>query len=215
MMRPVRAHYRNVNHSFCDALLDGLAMVTMGPAGLDESDPPLYPRDAQARDLERIGGDMYAAFEAFDQESRRANAKAAPGKVRLPPAEGAELPSPEVIEALPESLRESTSESAASSGPLPPPAKYRGYEEVLAGSAERFLRMAEKEQAHRIEWEDEALRRASNRRDRGLSLGTLVALTSLAVAALLAMNGHDWVAGVIGGAGIAGTAASLIRKFRD
>lgn len=131
------------------------------------------------------------------------------------PAEGAELPSPEVIEALPESLRESTSESAASSGPLPPPAMYRGYEEVLAGSAERILRMAEKEQAHRFEWEDEALRRASNRRDRGLSLGTLVALSSLAVAALLAMNGHDWVAVVIGGAGIAGTAASLIRKFRD
>ena len=85
MLRPVRAHYRNVNHSFCDALLDGLAMVTMGPAGLDESDPPLYPRDAQARDLERIGGDMYAAFEAFGQESRRANAKAAPGQCPRPP----------------------------------------------------------------------------------------------------------------------------------
>ena len=98
---------------------------------------------------------------------------------------------------------------------MPPPAKYRGYEEVLAGSGERILRMAEKEQAHRIEWEDEALRRASNRRDRGLTLGTLVALSSLAVAALLAMYGHAWVAGVIGGAGIAGTAASLIRKFRD
>lgn len=84
MKRPTRAHYRKVNDGFWDAVLDGLATVTMGPAGLDEPDPPLYPRDAQARDLERIGGDMYAAFEAFDQESRRANAKAAPGKVRDP-----------------------------------------------------------------------------------------------------------------------------------
>ena len=91
----------------------------------------------------------------------------------------------------------------------------RGYEEVLPGSTERILRMAEKEQAHRIEWEDEASGRASNRRERGLSLGTLVALSSLAVAALLAMNGHEWVAGVIGGAGIAGAAVSLIRKIRD
>ena len=84
MKRPPRAHYRKVNDGFWDAVLDGLATVTMGPAGFDESDPPLYPRDAQARDLERIGGDMYAAFEAFGQESRRANAKAAPGNVRDP-----------------------------------------------------------------------------------------------------------------------------------
>ena len=214
MMRPVRAHYRNVNHSFCDALLDGLAMVTMGPAGLDESDPPLYPRDAQARDLERIGGDMYAAFKRWTKSQDALTPRQAQVG-REDPAEGAEVPFPEVLKAPSESLRDSTSESAAFPVPLPPPAMFRGYEEVLAGSAERSLQMAEKEQAHRIEWEREALRRASNRRDRGLTLGTLVALSSLAVAALLAMNGHDWVAGVIGGAGIAGTAASLIRKFRD
>lgn len=212
MMRPVRAHYRNVNHSFCDALLDGLAMVTMGPAGLDESDPPLYPRDAQARDLERIGGDMYAAFKPWTKSQDALTPRQAQVG-REGSAEGAEFPYPDVLKTPLVSLRDSTSESAAYS--VPPPAMSRGYEEVLPGSTERILRMAEKEQAHRIEWEDEALGRASNRRERGLSSGTLVALSSLAVAALLAMNGHDWVAGVIGGAGIAGAAVSLIRKIRD
>lgn len=214
MKRPPRAHYRKVNDGFWDPVLDGLATVTMGPAGLDEFDPPLYPRDAQARDLERIGGDMYAAFKPWTKSLGELTPRQAQVG-REDPAEGANFPFPEVLMASPEGLRDSTSESAAFPDPLPPPAMYRGYEEVLAGSAERVLRMAEKEQAHRIKWEDGALRRASNRRERGLSLDTLVALSSLAVAALLAMNGHDWVAGVIGGAGIAGPAVSLVRKIRD
>ena len=60
-----------------DAVLGCLGMVTMGPAGY-EGNPPRYPRDAQARDLERIGGDMYAAFEAFNQESEHSSTEAEP-----------------------------------------------------------------------------------------------------------------------------------------
>ena len=201
-----------MNDGFWDAVLDVLATVTLGPAGLDESDPPLYPRDAQAHDLERIGGDMYAACKPWTKSQDVLTPRQAQVG-REGPAEGAEFPYPDVLKTPLVGLRDSTPESVAYS--VPPPAMSRGYEEVLPGSTERILRMAETEQAHRIEWEDEALRRASNRRERGLSLGTLVALSSLAVAALLAMNGHDWVAGVIGGAGIAGPAVSLVRKIRD
>jgi uncharacterized membrane protein len=39
----------------------------------------------------------------------------------------------------------------AFSGPLPPPSVLKGYEEVVRGSAERILVMAEKQQDHRTE----------------------------------------------------------------
>ena len=72
------AHYRRVDHGLWDAVLECLAMVTMGPAGLDDANPPKYPRDARTLDLERIGGDMYAAFEAFNQESEHSGTDATP-----------------------------------------------------------------------------------------------------------------------------------------
>lgn len=91
---------------------------------------------------------------------------------------------------------------------------YRGYNEVLPGSAERILRMAEKEQDHRIGWEDEALHRASRHGHLGLWLGFFIAVIALGTSGLLAMNGHDFVAGVIGCTGIAGVAAGLIHERR-
>jgi len=38
-------------------------------------------------------------------------------------------------------------------GPLPPPKLFEGYEQVLKGSADRILTMAEKEQSHRHSFE--------------------------------------------------------------
>lgn len=126
------------------------------------------------------------------------------------PAQRGNPPSAEVLQALPEIIRKSIIESAVLPGPLPP-AMYRAYDEVLPGSAERILRMAEREQDHRIESERDALRQAPHQH----RLGTLVALSSLAVAGVLAMNGHAWVASVIGCTGIAGTVVSCVRKPRD
>ena len=74
-----------------------------------------------------------------------------------PPALLVDLPSPEVLETLPENARIAVVEAAALSGPPPPPIMYGEYDNVLSGSAERILRMAEKEQDHRIEWENDAL----------------------------------------------------------
>ena len=102
------------------------------------------------------------------------------------PAERESLPPAEVLQSLPEIVRESIVESSASSRPLPPPSMYRAYDEVLPGSAERILRMAEREQDHRIESERDTLRQVPHQH----RLGTLVALSSLGVAGVLAMYGH-------------------------
>jgi uncharacterized membrane protein len=56
-------------------------------------------------------------------------------------------------------------------GPIPPPALFRQFEEILPGSADRILRMAEKEQDHRIDWEQSALRIDARNSFLGLRLG--------------------------------------------
>ena len=62
---------------------------------------------------------------------------------------GSNLPPEAVLRELPEDLRNSVIEFASFSGPIPPPAMLGKYEEYLIGSAERIVRMAEKEQEHR------------------------------------------------------------------
>ena len=56
----------------------------------------------------------------------------------------------DMLPELPEGVRVSVAEAMSFVGPLPPPTMYREYENVHAGSAERILAMAEKEQNHRI-----------------------------------------------------------------
>lgn len=208
-----RAHYRRVDRGLGKALFKGLVTVIMGPARLARFNPPLYPRDAQSSDLERIGGDMYAAFEALDKGQVTPPTSQLKTKSEVSP-ESEKLPSAEIRECPPDSIRTAVVESAAFSGPQLPPTTYRGYDEVLPGSAERILRMAEKEQNHRIGWEGEAMHRASQHGHLGLWFGFLIAVFALVTSASLAMNGHDLVAGVIGCSGIAGAAAGFIRERR-
>lgn len=67
-------------------------------------------------------------------------------------------------------------------GPLPPPSVLRGFDEIIEGGAERILRMAEKEQEHRISYETAELN--ATRRDfrRGQVLGTILAAACIAAA---------------------------------
>ena len=99
--------------------------------------------------------------------------------------------------------------------PLPPAKMYREYNEVLPGSADRILRMAEKEREHRIGWEDEALHQASQQGDLGVWSGFVIAGFARFTCGLLAMSGHDLVAGIIGCTGLAGAVAGLAMGVAD
>jgi len=57
--------------------------------------------------------------------------------------------SAEVLESLPEEIREVVLQAASFSGPLPPPPMFREYEDVLPGAGDRILSMAERQAAHR------------------------------------------------------------------
>ena len=122
------------------------------------------------------------------------------------------LPPKEILDKLPENVRISIIEAASFSGPLPPPTMFQGYETVLPGSAERILTMVEKEQEHRMHWEGAALTVATRETLLGQWFGLLIAAICIGSAVFLAMNEHQWVAGVLAGASAIGLVGRFIRR---
>lgn len=90
----------------------------------------------------------------------------------------------------------------AYSGPVPPPGVIAGWERELPGSADRILRMAEKQQDADIARARLKFERDDAFRTKGLYFGAAVILLLLAVAALALFSPVPWIAGVIVGTGI-------------
>ena len=70
-------------------------------------------------------------------------------------------------------------------GPLPHPDLLVKYEEIIPGSAERILSMAEKEQQHRHQLENEVIKKEIAQKGRGLNFGFTLALLIVVVGAYL------------------------------
>lgn len=120
--------------------------------------------------------------------------------------ESSQVPTPDAtLENLPASLRDALSQpgvspqlvsmtlaafSASYAGPLPPAEQFRAYEEVLPGSADRLLAMAERQQAHRMNLEQTAVNEASDRSRWGLRLGFIIAVLVIGVGAAAIFTGH-------------------------
>jgi uncharacterized membrane protein len=136
---------------------------------------------------------------------------------------GSSVPDP-ALENLPAPLREALSQpgvppsvvsmtlaafSAFYTGPLPPAEQIRAYEEVLPGSADRILRMAEHQQEHRQGLEKTTVDEAANRSWWGLRLGFVIALAVVGVGAGAIFTGHA----LAGFAVIIGQAAILAGVF--
>lgn len=112
-------------------------------------------------------------------------------------------------------------------GPVPPPDVLRGFEELVPGSADRLLRLAEHESAHRHDLEARALQAnidaqrrqldIAEQQARSLSLndtigqvaGVLIAIACLVAAYFLAISDHGAVATAI----LAIPTAATIRAF--
>ena len=117
---------------------------------------------------------------------------------------------------LPEGVRVSIAEAMSFVGPLPPPTMYREYEDVHAGSAERILVMAEKEQNHRTAWEREALSASGQETKRGQWLGFTITMGCIGAAMVLDVIGQEVVAGIValgvGASGVAGLVGHFLKK---
>ena len=94
-------------------------------------------------------------------------------------------------------------------GPIPSPENLKQYNDLLPGTAERLISMAERQSAHRIELEKKVISRQLEESTRGQYFGLIVALCFLAASYSLGMNGHDGLAGVLGGT----TLVSLVAVF--
>lgn len=83
------------------------------------------------------------------------------------------------------------------SGPLPHPADFKAYKEVMPDAPERILTMAEKQQMHRIKSEENIIKADIRESMCGQIFAVVLVAIFLAAAVYLGINGHDWLAGVI------------------
>ena len=110
---------------------------------------------------------------------------------------------------------EESEESESFFGPLPPASMFGEYDRVVPGSAERILRMAEREQAHRIDWETKALAGEIRQEQHGQWFGLLIAVLCICGAVYLAVNGQAVIAGILAGTTALGLVGRFIQSPKD
>lgn len=93
--------------------------------------------------------------------------------------------------------------AASYEGPIPPPAMLREYDLIIPNGADRILKMAESQLAHRQALESKVVSGDALRSWVGLIAGVTVALAILAVSGVLIWNGHDWAGTALGTVDIA------------
>lgn len=102
-------------------------------------------------------------------------------------------------------------------GPIPPPDILKSYESNIPGSAERLIRMAEKEQDHRHEMQSKLIngqlnntQRFYDERKRGQIFGLTIGLVGIISGSILAFNDKQIAGSFIGTAGIGGIVSVFV-----
>lgn len=99
------------------------------------------------------------------------------------------------------------------SGPMPPPAALREFNEIIPGGAERILRMAEAEQLHRQTCESNALQIERDSIKRGQWLGAAVSVVSILGATVSTLVHAHWVAtAALVGVPVLGIIRAIVRS---
>ena len=104
-----------------------------------------------------------------------------------------ECPDKVILNAVPENKREEVKEalmvmrSEMYSGPIPPPEALARYEEIQPGAADRILKMAEKQQEHRMALETKAIGGQVDQSKRGQLFGFILVFVCIAVAVFFAV----------------------------
>ncbi len=121
----------------------------------------------------------------------------------------------ELFEHLPEETKIAYLQAQSFQGPIPPPSLFGQYEQILSGSADRILTLAEKEQSHRQKWESDVLiaQKADVRRGQWLGFG--LGFVGLIVAPISAYLGYPIVATASIGTVFAGIVTAFLRNKPD
>ena len=129
--------------------------------------------------------------------------KKTPSKQNSSTQKGKPIDVNEVLESLPPAQRkviESTMiamEQRSYSGPLPAPEDFECYEKVLPGSTHRIISMAEKSLDSRINNEKTIIDSRLKQSERGQILGFILAVFFGVISVVLALTGHEVLAGII------------------
>lgn len=83
--------------------------------------------------------------------------------------------------------------TAIHSGPLPPPKQLSEYEEICPGAAERIIRMAESQIAHRQELEKLTLRANARNSLLGICCGFIIGMSCIVGGIIIALHGLSMV----------------------
>ena len=104
-----------------------------------------------------------------------------------------ESPVQVILDAVPESKKEEVKEalmiirSEMYSGPIPPPEALARYEEIQPGAADRILKMAEKQQEHRMALETKAIGGQVDQSKRGQIFGFIAIFLCIGAAIFFAV----------------------------
>ena len=99
---------------------------------------------------------------------------------------------------------------ASYSGPVPPPAILRGYEDLVPGAAARLLAQAERQTDHRIRLERTVVESGAHRSWAGLWCGFALAMTTIIGGCILVGLGHDGAGATIATGGVAALAGVFV-----
>ena len=104
-----------------------------------------------------------------------------------------ESPVQVILDAVPESKKEEVKEALMIirgemySGPIPPPEALARYEEIQSGAADRILKMAEKQQEHRMALETKAIGGQVDQSKRGQIFGFIAIFLCIGAAVFFAV----------------------------
>jgi uncharacterized membrane protein len=102
------------------------------------------------------------------------------------------------------------------SAPLPLPSELAAYNEIIPQGADRIMKMAEAQSAHRIEIEKNVVFGQQGQESRGQYLAFIIALVGLVCGAYTAVSGQPVAGAAIAGVPLVGiVSAFLYSKHRD
>jgi uncharacterized membrane protein len=123
---------------------------------------------------------------------------------------------PDVLKDIPVSKRGALAqvkierhEISLRAGPLPDPNELAAYNQVIENGADRILKMAEAQSAHRIRIESCVVQSQQRQAFIGQLSGLVIGISGLSLATYASVNGQPWFGAAIGGA----TLGSLVKAF--
>lgn len=133
---------------------------------------------------------------------------------------------PEVLEDIPQKQRlklaeirivqEEISVRSVRVAPLPEPSELAAYNSIIPNGADRIMKMAESQSAHRIKIEGIVVQSQQDQSFRGQLFGLIIGLSGLFLATYAAVKGQPWFGGTIGSATLVGlVSAFLYSKQQD